>query len=138
MTYYCWRCYGRNAEPTGPCEHCGAEIAAPAHASEEDHLIWGIRHPDPDVAILSTRRLADHPGPATAAALRNAISSPPDPYVAAEALKSLLVVSSVDAERPLLQQLAGEGPAMLRSAAQHALGKVVADPIIPPVGRHSC
>ena len=119
--YYCWHCYGRNSMPSGPCELCGAEIAASQEASSESLLIWGIRHPDPDVAIISTRRLAEHCGPAVVAALRDAIAAPPDPYVAADALQSLLAVSSVEVERSLLQQLAQEGSVMLRSAAVSAL-----------------
>lgn len=123
MTYYCWHCYARNDAGSGPCVRCGQEIAAPADASESECLIWAIRHPNPDVAIIATRRLADHPGAAVEQALHEAVQDPPDPYVAVEALRSLLSLSFTERERSLLQELARSGPVMLRALAKEALGR---------------
>lgn len=121
MAYYCWFCYGRNARASGPCAHCGHEIAPPPSATETERLIWATRHPDPDVAIISTRRLGQEGDRAAIPTLRELIDTPPDPYVAAEALRALLALSSVRAELVLLTRLAADGPVMLRHEARLAL-----------------
>lgn len=121
-TYYCWTCYGRNSRSSGPCEHCGHEIRPPADATLTGRLVWGIRHPDPDVALMSTRRLAAIGDPSTIPALRASVADPPDPFVAAEALRSLLMLSSVHDEQELLRSLAEDGPTQLKRVAREALG----------------
>lgn len=121
MAFYCWWCYGRNDRGTGPCVHCGRDISAPDSATETQRLIWGAYHPDPDVAIICTRRLGQHGDTAAVPFLRGLIKDPPDPYVGAEALTSLLALSSVDAERQLLLELADHGPVLQKHLAQRAL-----------------
>lgn len=121
MAYYCWHCYGRNDVDNGLCEHCGGEIGPPPHVSAVQRLIWATRHPDPDVAILATRRIGTEGDVRAVPALRALIDEPPDPYVAAEALRSLVALSGIDAQRQLLQQLADDGPILLRTAARKFL-----------------
>ncbi|MFC4242907.1 HEAT repeat domain-containing protein [Gryllotalpicola reticulitermitis] len=121
MAFYCWACYGRNDHTTGACVHCGHEISPPAEATETQRLIWALRHPDPDVAIISARRLGAEGNAEAVSALREAIDRPPDPYVAGEALHSLLALSTVDNEKQLLERLAAGGPFMLRRQAERAL-----------------
>lgn len=121
MAFYCWSCYGRNDRATGACVHCGQEISPPAEATETQRLIWALRHPDPDVAIISARRLGTEGDRDAVPALRAVIDQPPDPYVAGEALHSLLAISTIEEERQLLQQLAASGPFMLRRQAEQAL-----------------
>lgn len=119
--YYCWSCYARNDRQAGPCERCGRDISPPTDISEVDRLLWGIGHPDPDVAIISTRRVARLGDQSAIPALRKCIEEGPDPYVAVEALRSLLALSSATAEEPLLRRLARAGPILLRSEALQAL-----------------
>ena len=121
MAFYCWWCYGRNDNGTGPCVQCGRDIRPPDSATQTQRLIWGTHHPDPDVAIICTRRLGTHADTAAVPLLRALIMDPPDPYVGAEALTSLLALSSVDAERQLLQELADHGPVLQKHLAQRAL-----------------
>lgn len=86
--FYCWWCYGRNKE-AGRCVHCGRDVRPPDSATETERLIWGTHHPDPDVAIICTRRLGTHGDAAAVPVLRALVDNPPDPYVGAEALTSL-------------------------------------------------
>lgn len=123
MAFYCWRCYGRNDRATGPCVHCGNDVGPPDGATETQRLIWGTHHPDPDVAIICTRRLGAHGDTAALPHLRAVIKEPPDPYVGAEALTSLLALSNVDAERQLLLELADNGPVLQKRLAQEALAR---------------
>lgn len=50
------------------------------------------------------------------------MEDPPDPYVAAEALRSLARLESPNALQPWLEPLAREGPVLLRQAAREILG----------------
>ncbi|WP_188897573.1 HEAT repeat domain-containing protein [Microlunatus endophyticus] len=120
-TYYCWSCYGRNDHASGPCDHCGDEIEPPADADLTTRLVWGIRHPNPDVALMSVRRLPMVGDSSAIPALRAAVIDPPDPYVAAAALKSLLSLSSVAEEEELLRSSVSTGPPLVASIAREAL-----------------
>ena len=123
MAFYCWRCYGRNGKGIGPCVHCGRDVEPPDSATETQRLIWGTRHPDPDIAIICTRRLGSHADTAAVPQLRALVNDPPDPYVGAEALTSLLALSNIDAERQLLQGLADHGPLFQKHLARRALNR---------------
>jgi len=76
------------------------------------------------VAIISARRLGADGDRSAIPALREVIDQPPDPYVAGEALHSLLALSTVDGEAQLLERLAADGPFMLRRQAEQALAEV--------------
>ncbi len=121
MTTYCWHCYCRNDQPAGVCRQCGMEISAPADATLIDRLLWGSRHPDPDVAMIAVHRLAGVGDSTVAPALRRLVENPPDPYVGAEALRSLLAVSDVKTEVGLLEHLAEHGSLLTRLVAVDAL-----------------
>lgn len=121
--YYCWFCYGHNDHARGPCAHCGDEISPPPDADRTARLIWALDHPDSDVAMLSTRRLAGLGDRSAIPALRNCVVRAPDPYLAAEALRSLLVLSTPAAEKELLDRLARDGPVLLRDQARDALAE---------------
>jgi hypothetical protein len=123
VTYYCWHCYARNNQRSGVCKRCGQEISPPSSATTVDHLLWATRHPDPDVAIMATRRLATEGASESVEPLRALVANPPDPYVGAEALRTLIALSDVDTERALLESLADSGPVMVRRVARSALGR---------------
>lgn len=99
------------------CVHCGGEISAPPSATETERLLWATRHPDPDVGIMAAKRLGTQGDPAAIPALRGLVEDALDPYVAAEALRSLLILSSDTAEKALLQRLQSSGPVLLRKVA---------------------
>lgn len=122
--YFCWSCYGRNDHSSGPCAHCGLEISPPSDAGLTARLVWAMGHPDPDVAIMSTRRLAQLGDRSVVPTLREWVVQSSDPYLAAEALRSLLVLSTPAAEKELLDRLAADGPVLVRDQARQALAEV--------------
>lgn len=119
--HWCFHCYGVNPEPRGPCVHCGREIAAPAGLSYVDQLIWALGHPDGDRAIMAARTLGARRAPQAAARLREVARGGPDPFLAAEALRSLVAIEGVEALRPLLIELAEHGPLLIARVARGAL-----------------
>lgn len=121
--YYCWFCYRHNDRACGPCARCGKEISPPPDADQTARLIWALHHPDSDVAMLSTRRLGQLGDRSAIPALRKCVVRTPDPYLAAEALRSLLVLSTPAAEKELLDRLARDGAVMLRNQARGALAE---------------
>ena len=121
LSYYCWHCYGLNAAATGRCPSCGQSIEPPQAADLVDRLLWACRHPNPDVAVMAARRLGGLCDGQAAAGLRALLDVPPDPYVAAEALRSLLKCGQIDALGDLLRRWAANGPILLRAEARDAL-----------------
>lgn len=119
--YWCFHCYGINPERYGPCVHCGEEIAAPPGLSYVDHLIWALGHPDGDRAIMAARTLGVHRAPEAAPRLREVALGGPDPFLAAEALRSLVAIEGVDRLRLLLTELAEHGPLLTAKVAGEAL-----------------
>jgi hypothetical protein len=121
--YYCFHCYGRNDRPSGTCVHCGREIAVPAGASYDERLIWALRHPDPDRAGVAAGILGERRAVVAVPALRCVVRDPPDAYVAARALQSLIAIAGVDAERELLEEVAAGDSFIPATVAQRALGR---------------
>ncbi|MFT3862889.1 MAG: HEAT repeat domain-containing protein [Solirubrobacterales bacterium] len=118
--YWCFHCYGINPRPSGPCVRCGEEIAAPADLSYDRQLIWALGHPDGDRAIMAARTLGTRRPPEAAPRLRQVSEDESDPFLAAEALRSLVAIEGVEALRPLLTQIAERGgllPAKVAAAA---------------------
>ena len=100
--YRCWHCYGSNSQPTGRCPHCGEEIAAPPDVSYDERLAWTLRHPDPDRAMMAARVLGVRRAYSAAPQLLG-VRDPPDPYVGAEALRSLIAIQGAEALHALLR-----------------------------------
>lgn len=123
LTYYCWNCYGLNPRPSGPCVRCGHEVEPPPEADLLNRLLWATRHPNPDVAVMAVRRLGIQGDAATAEALRELLEDPPDPYIAAEALRSLVQLLGADELGELLRRLADNGPVPVRAQARRALAR---------------
>lgn len=119
--YYCFHCYGRNEHPSGRCVHCGDEISAPADITYDERLIWSLRHPDPDRAMVAARTLGARGTKGAVPALRQAVLDPPDPYVAAKALQSLVQIEGIEAERSMLEDLVGGDSFIVALAARNAL-----------------
>jgi hypothetical protein len=106
LTYHCFNCYGTNSTGSGLCRHCGREIAPPPEASYDDRLVWTLHHPDPDRAITAARILGDRGATSAAGALKEVVRDPPDPYLAVQALRSLIRIEGVGEIRDLLEEVA--------------------------------
>jgi HEAT repeat protein len=119
--YRCWHCYGTNSDPAGGCAHCGEKIAAPPDASYDERLAWALRHPDPDRAMMAARVLGERRAESAAPHLLGVVRDPPDPYVGAEALRSLIAIQGAEALHPLLEELARKESFLLAGVARQAL-----------------
>ena len=115
------RCYALSDHPSGPCHACGEPVEAPAGLSHVDGLIWALRHPDGDRAIVAARTLGRLGARESAAALREAAEAGADIYVRAEALRSLIAIEGARSLRPWLETLSRDAPFNVRDIADQAL-----------------
>jgi hypothetical protein len=119
---WCFHCYAVNRDPSGPCVHCGAPIESPAGLSYDQQLIWTLDHPDGDRALTAARILGSLRSRDASPALREAVIAGRDPFLAAEALRSLIAIDGVERWRPWLEQLAAEDVSfMVSDVARRAL-----------------
>jgi HEAT repeat protein len=121
LTYYCFHCYGENAEPRGTCRHCGRRIEAPEGTSYTELLVWALDHPIGDVALRAAETLGLRRERRARDRLRELAVSRRDPYLAAEALRSLIRIEGEEELRPLLERLARSGSAPVRKVASEAI-----------------
>lgn len=121
MNYYCWHCYRVNRRPQGACVACGGEVAPPAEASYVERLLWELGHPLPDRQLVAAHVLGRLGDPRSREPLRRLASGAADPYLAAEALDSLLALDGVAMHWPLLVRLQQIGPVPVRALARRAL-----------------
>ncbi len=119
--YWCFHCYAINARPAGPCGRCGRSVEGPADLSYEDRLVWVLRHPDGDRAIMAARVLAQRRARAAVPALRAVLADGRDPYLAAEALGSIIAIEGPGQIRELLAELAASDSFMVATVAKRAL-----------------
>lgn len=119
--FWCFHCYGQNAQRAGACVHCGQEIAMPAGISYEEQLIWTLGHPDGDRALLAAGTLGRRGAKVAAPRLRELASSSADPFLAVASLRGLLEIEGAEALRPLLVSLAEHGSFMVANIAREAL-----------------
>lgn len=122
--YWCFHCYGLNAAESGPCVHCGRPIEAPASISYDERLIWTLGHPDGVRALIAARTLGEHRVRGAGPALRSVIATGADPFLAAEALRSLIKIDGAEAIRGLLEELSGSEPFMVAEVAKRALAEL--------------
>ena len=120
--FWCFHCYALNDHPSGPCDVCGKPVEAPAEFSWVDSLIWTLRHPDGDRALLAAGTLGRLRAQESAPALRSvAVETGTDVYLRAEALRSLIAIEGVEPLRPWLEVLSHDSPFNLRNIARQAL-----------------
>jgi hypothetical protein len=84
--------------------------------------MWTLGHPDGGRAMTAARILGSLGCREASPALRDAVIADRDPFLAAEALRSLLAIDGVTRWRAWLQELATHAPFMVRDVAQRALG----------------
>jgi hypothetical protein len=119
--FWCFHCYALNDHPSGPCSVCGESVEAPAGLSQVRHLIWALRHPDGDRAVLAAGILGRLRARESVPALHAAVETGIDIYVRAEALRSLIAIEGVGPLRPWLEELSRVPPVNVRDIARRAL-----------------
>ena len=121
-TYYCWHCYARNSEATSACRVCGESIESPPATSYTDQLIWALGHPLAGRQMIAAQILGQRRERAAERPLRELVERG-DPFLAAQALHSLVLIVGVDDLRDLLQALVGSAPPAVSRVASIALGQ---------------
>ncbi len=119
--FWCFHCYTVNDHRTGPCRVCGEPIEGPPSLSRADTLIWALRHPDGDRAVLAARALGWLRARESIPALRAAVAGGKDIYLRAEALRSLIAIEGAEQLGPWLDELSRTGPFNVRAIAREAL-----------------
>lgn len=119
-THYCWHCHSANAQARGSCVACGQPIEQPPGTSYVDQLIWALGHPLPGTQMVAAQILGERREPAAEAPLR-ALAVQGDPFLAAQALQSLVSIVGVDGARDLLEPLARSGAPAVQRVALEAL-----------------
>ena len=119
--FWCFHCYAVNDHPSGPCRACGQPVEAPAGLPYADRLIWTLRHPDGDRAVVAAKTLGRLQARESVPALREAVEAGPDIFLRAEALSSLIAIEGVEPLRPWLDALSRDAPFNVRAIAQEAL-----------------
>ncbi len=127
--FWCFHCYALNDHAAGPCDVCGEPVEAPAGLSRAGSLIWALRHPDGDRAVLAAMSLGKLGARESVPALRGAVETGDDIFVRAAALRSLIAIEGVEPLRPLLRRLsqAGAAPVNVRAIARQALEEAAGD-----------
>jgi HEAT repeats len=119
--FWCFHCYALNDHPTGPCNVCGEPVEAPAGLSRVNTLIWALRHPDGDRALLAAGILGRLRARDAVPALRVAVETAKDTFLRGEALRSLIAIEGVEPLRPWLEELSRVPPVNVRDIARRAL-----------------
>jgi HEAT repeat protein len=120
MMCYCWHCYAENDRSSGPCEQFGRPVESPCETTYVEQLVWALRHPLPGRQMMAAQILGDRRERAAVEPLRELVDTG-DPYLAAQALRSLVAIVGPEPERPLLEQLARSGPPAVAGVALRAL-----------------
>lgn len=121
MRHYCWQCYAPNEHATGVCAGCGGRIEAPEETAYAELLLWELGHPLPDRQMLAAELLGKLREPRAREPLQVLAMESPDPYLAAQALHSLLTIDGPDRHRELLERLVRDGGVPVRALARAAL-----------------
>jgi hypothetical protein len=121
-THYCWHCYSVSRQATGVCRVCGQSIESPPETSYAEQLIWALGHPLPGRQMIAAQILGDRRETAAARPLRGLVECG-DPFLAAQALHSLVLILGVDQLRELLRDLVVSGAPAVSRVASIALGQ---------------
>ena len=129
--FWCFHCYAVNDHSSGPCRACGKPVEAPAGLSYPDRLIWALRHPDGDRAVVAAQTLGRLKARESVPALHKAVETGPDTFLRAEALRSLITIEGVEPLRTWLDALSRDAPFNVREIAQEALDERLSGNIPP-------
>jgi hypothetical protein len=120
VRHVCWHCSAANVSAGGRCRECGQPIEPPVGTGYVEQLLWALRHPLPGTQMIAAQILGQRREAAAAGPLR-ALVDGPDPYLAAQALQSLVAVVGAAELGELLVELARSGPPPVASVAARAL-----------------
>lgn len=115
---YCPACYAVNAAGATHCERCGATLLT--EESFDERLVWALRHPDTETAILAAQVLGARRSRSAVPALLEATESD-DPYRAAAAARALRFFTDDDRAVTRLRRLVRSPSVVVRRAAEAAL-----------------
>jgi len=123
MVYYCWQCYAEADAPSGSCRRCGGRVEAPAQATYVERLLWALDHPLAERQMIAAKVLGRRRERAAVEPLRAIALTAPDPYLAAQALESLIEIEGRETLREMLLELSSSAPAQVRKVARaHSQG----------------
>jgi hypothetical protein len=126
--FFCWHCYGDNPSAVGICRHCGRPIAPPEHTSYTAKLLWALDHPLTERRMVAARVLGARGEHRAVPALQRLVAQKEDPFLAAEALQSLVRIVGARALEGELRRLAESGDAPLRRVARRVLAHLIPCP----------
>lgn len=127
LEFWCFHCYAVNDRPAGRCDACGQPVEPPAGLAWTDRLVWALRHPDGDRAVLAANTLGRLRAHDSVPRLRETVESGRDIYLRAAALRSLIAIEGASALRPWLDELSRSAPFNVRAVARCALDQTVDD-----------
>ncbi len=120
VTRYCPACYAPNPAREGSCLRCGATLVS--EEAIDERLVWALRHPDTQVAMLAAELLAARGARRAVPALLR-MTEEREPYRAAAAARALGAFVDEPRVALALRRLA-DGPSFLvREAAGAALAR---------------
>ena len=121
--YWCFHCYALNDLPAGPCRVCGHPVQAPAGLTRVDGLVWALRHPDGDRAVVAAGILGRLRAREAVPALRAAVDAGKDIYLREAALRSVIAIEGAGPLREWLSELSHSGPFNIRILAREVLAR---------------
>ena len=127
LKFWCFHCYAVNDRPVGRCDACGRLVEPPTGLSWTDRLIWALRHPDGDRAVVAADTLGKLRAHDSVRRLRETVESGRDIYLRAAALRSLIAIEGAGALRPWLDELSQSAPFNVRAVARRALDQTAGD-----------
>lgn len=119
--YWCFSCYAINPRQDGACVRCGCPVQGPPGLSFDDRLVWALRHPDGDRAVLAAKTLGTRGLRSALPALRKVVEEVRDPFLAVAALQAAVAIAGRDELREWLEQLVHCESFMVQAVAQRAL-----------------
>jgi len=126
-TYYCPRCWHEVGGEIPVCPHCGAEIAEVLERRDYTaKLIAALSHPEPTTPLRAIWVLGKLRAVKAAEPLMHLLQGKADPYTKAAAVEALGLIGAPGA-RPILTELAENGPVLLRDKAAEALRRLDAN-----------
>ncbi len=119
--FWCFSCYAVNQQSHGACARCGRPIQGPPDLSFDDRLVWALRHPDGNRAVLAAQTLGVRGVRSALPALRAVVQEDRDPYLSVAALRSAIAIAGRDELRAWLEELAHGDSFMVKTVARGAL-----------------
>jgi len=97
--YWCFHCYALNDHATGACDACVLPVEAPSGLSFNDGLVWALKHPDGDRAVLAAGTLGRLRIREAVPALRAMAENGRDIYLREAALRSVIEIEGTGSLR---------------------------------------